>query len=80
MDYVIRDIPEDLDKAPRDKATAEGKTVAVATMDVLRRGLLIGLPTIKHRDLSDLCGASQTDPDMDRALEEFERVDTEQWK
>ena len=80
MEYVIHNIPDDLDKALRAKANAEGKSVAEATVDVLRRGLLLGSPTIKYRDLSDLCGASPRDPDMDRALEEFERIDAEQWK
>lgn len=80
MECVIGDIPDDLDKALRAKACAEGKSIAQAAVDALRQGLSLASPVVRKRDLSDLCGASEVDPAIDRALEEFERVDAEQWK
>lgn len=80
MQYTIRDIPEDVDKAIRDKAASEGKSMNQVAVDVLRRGLCLNAPFQKKRDLSDIFGKSEPDPEFDKAIAECRQIDWEDWK
>jgi hypothetical protein len=77
MQYTIRQIPVDLDKAARARAKAEGKSLNQTVVESLRRDL--GLPdqSQKRRDLSDLVG-SMSDEDariIEQSVAEHDRAD-----
>jgi plasmid stability protein len=80
MQYTIRDIPEDVDKALRAKAKAEGKSLNQTTVEVLTAAVGIGQAKRKYRDLSDLVGSMIRDPEFDRVMEEQDQIDPEIWK
>ena len=80
MQYTVRDIPDDVNKALRDKARAKGKSINRSVVEALRHGLCLDTPMQKKRDLSDFIGKSKPDPDMDKALAEFNQIDWEDWK
>ena len=80
MQYTIRDIPDDVDKVIRAKARAEGKSISQTVVDALRLGLRLDAPLKKKRDLGDVFGKSEPDPEMDKALAECRQIDWEEWK
>jgi plasmid stability protein len=80
MQYTIRDIPDDVNKALRAKAQAEGKSINQTVVDVLRQGLCLENPLQKKRDLSDIAGTWIEDREFNKAMEDFERIDPEEWK
>jgi plasmid stability protein len=80
MQYTIRDIPEDVDKALRAKAKAEGKSLNQTVVEVLSDGLGIRQAKRKYRDLSGIVGSLARDPEFDRIMEEQDRIDPEMWR
>lgn len=80
MQYTIRDIPEEVDKALRAKAKAEGKSLNQTAVEVFTSALGVGQTKRKYRDLSDLVGSWVDDPEFDRAMEEQDRVEPELWR
>jgi plasmid stability protein len=80
MQYTIRDIPDEVDKALRAKAKAEGKSLNQTTVEVLTAAVGIGQAKRKYRDLSGIVGSLIRDPEFDRVMEEQERIDPEVWR
>ena len=80
MQYTIRDIPKEVDKALRAKAKAEGKSLNQTTVEVLTGALGIHQAKRKYRDLSHFVGSWVDDPEFDRVMEEQDRVEPEMWK
>ena len=80
MQYTIRDIPKEVDKALRAKAKAEGKSLNQTTVEVLAAAVGIGQANRKYRDLSDIVGSMIRDPEFDRVMEEQDQIDPELWK
>ena len=81
MTLVLRDIPEEVEKALRAKAEAEGKTTEQVAIEALRTVAASdsGTPT-KKRDLSDLAGTWKEDPEFDQIMREQDQIDPEIWK
>lgn len=77
MTLVLRDIPEDVERALRTKAQAEGKTPEQVAVEALRAVAASGA---KKRDLSDLAGTWKEDPEFDRIMREQDQIDPELWK
>lgn len=77
MTLILRDIPEDVERALHVKAQAEGKSVEQVAVEMLRSVLVSGA---KKRDLSDLAGTWVKDPVFDQIRREHERIDPELWK
>ncbi len=75
MQYTIRDIPEDVDKALRARARSEGKSLNQTVVNALRLGLRLDNLSPKKRDLSDVFGKSKPDPRLDKALAECRQID-----
>ena len=65
MKYTIRNIPDALDAAMRERAMAEGKTLDQVVREALARAA--GPP---RRDLSDLVGSWREDAEFDQAVAE----------
>jgi hypothetical protein len=84
MTYKLDDIPDDLDRALRERAAAEHKSLNATIIDVLSRGLGVqAFPPAEPSedpDLSDVAGTWEEDPEFDAILEEQNRIDPEMWK
>ena len=84
MTYTLDNIPEHLDRALRKRAAAEHKSLDATIIDLLARGVGVepSQPSapVKHRDLSDIAGTWEEDPEFDAILEEQNRIDPEMWK
>lgn len=80
MQYTIRGIPDAVDHAIRERAKAEGKSLNEVVIEALRRALgLAALAPVTARDLSDLAGSWESDPEVDRVLREQRTIDEDKW-
>ncbi len=80
MQYTIRAVPDAIDRAIRQRARREARSLNAVVIDALAHGLTLDAAPVRHTDLDPLIGTWQDDPDFDRAVAEFERVDDESWK
>ena len=80
MQYTIRAVPDEIDRALRERARREAKSLNAAAIDALARGLDLDAAPARHTDLDHLVGTWQEDPEFDRVVAEFERVDDDSWK
>ena len=79
MQYTIRNVPPELDRAIKARAKRLGKSVNQVALDLLARGC--EQPT-RHRSLRRMPGAwtPKEAADFDRFLAEHRRIDEELWK
>lgn len=80
MQYTLRNIPETLDAALRERARATGKSLNEVAVEALGRALGFTQETLRHRDLGDLAGTWRNDPSFDRAIVDQHAIDDELWK
>ena len=82
MQYTIRQIPKQLDKALRAKAKAEKKSLNQVAIDALKCGLGLCGETAPKRDLSFLVGSmdDETLRAIQQVREESERIWPEDWR
>jgi len=80
MQYTIRNVPDHVDAALRDKAREQGKSLNEVAVEALARGFGLGQAQIRQRDLSDIAGSSKKDPAFDRAIAAQDTVDEEMWQ
>ena len=77
--YTIRNIPDILDRALRDRARRRGTSLNQAAIDALRRGLGITEDRVEYDDLDDLIGTWKDDGAFDRAIADQDTTDPDLW-
>ena len=80
MQYTIRNIPQQLDSALRERARAEKKSLNEVVIQSLARALGFSKKSVRFRDLGDLAGTWQEDPEFERAIADQHRIDDELWQ
>lgn len=80
MQYTIRAVSEALDRAVRNRARTERKSINAVVVEALARGLELEAQPVEHEDLDHLIGTWQEDPGFDRAIADFERIDPDVWQ
>jgi hypothetical protein len=81
MQYTLRHIPPDLDRALRKVARQQRKSLNQVAVDALRRGSGANEEKpMKRRDLADIAGTWKCDPEIDKALADQRRLDPEMWE
>lgn len=81
IQYTIRGIPDELDKALRVKSQQTEKSLNQMLIDVLRRGAgLHEEGAVEYHDLDDLAGTWVADPIFDSVVKDMDHVDEELWK
>lgn len=76
MQCTLREIPATLDSELRQRAKAEGKSLNIVAIEALIRGD----SPICLRDLSDVVGTWQEDPEFDQAIADQDRIDERLWR
>ena len=71
MQYTIRSVPDATDRAVRQRAKDEAKSLNAVVVEALARGLGLDAGPAEHTDLDHLVGTWQEDPDFDRAIADF---------
>lgn len=81
MQYTLRNLPAGLDRAIRDRARTENKSLNEVAIEALLRAFgLQGEPLPPQRDLSTIAGSWEEDPELTAALDEQRRIDPELWQ
>ena len=81
MQYTLRNIPPDLDRALREAASKQRKSLNQVAVEALRRAVGLGQEgSVKRRDLADIVRTWKADPQIDAALEDQRRIDSEMWE
>ena len=79
MQYTIRNVPPELDRALKSRAAREGKSVNVVALEALARSVE---QPVRRRSLRDMPGAwsKREAAAFDRFLAEHREIDEELWK
>lgn len=80
MQYTLREIPPTVDTELRRRAKTEGKSLNTVAIEALTRGAGLGETPLRQRDLGDIAGTWQEDPEFDRAIEEQDQIDERLWR
>jgi hypothetical protein len=80
MQYTLRNIPARVDEALRRKAREENKSLNEVAIDALMRALGIAGQPVKHRELGDIVGTWQEDPELEHALADQRKIEPELWQ
>lgn len=80
MQYTIRAVSEAVDRAVRHRARTERKSINTVVVEALARGLELEAQSVEYADLDHLIGSWQEDPEFDRAVADFERIDADSWQ
>lgn len=80
VQYTVRDVPAHVDRALRQRATDEGKSLNQLLRDTLAKESGGDAVDVLHHDLDALAGTWDDDPEFDRAIAEQDRVDEAMWR
>lgn len=80
MQYTIRNIPPAVDRALRERARREGKSLNAVATEALARGLDLEGQAVRRRDLGAIAGSWVRDREVDRALDEQRTIDPDLWR
>lgn len=80
MQYTLRNVPTELDRALRNRARSEDKSLNQVALDVLMGALGLSAERKPQRDLSFLAGTWVSEPEVEQALEDQRRIDAELWE
>jgi len=80
MQYTLRRIPRDLDKALRQKARKEGRSLNEIAIEALLRGAGINGEAFRNHDLDFAIGTWVEDAEFEKAIGDQRRIDPDMWK
>ncbi|HXG57051.1 MAG TPA: hypothetical protein VNJ03_16860 [Vicinamibacterales bacterium] len=80
MQYTIRGIPAAVDRAIRERARVDGKSLNEAAVDALAEAAGMAGAQRQRRDLGDIAGTWKTDKALESALAAQDRVDEDLWR
>ena len=80
MQYTVRKIPKNLDRALRAKANAEGKSINAVALELWREALGLNGQKKVYHDLDWFFGSGGLEPDVLKAIEEHDVVHPDDWK
>jgi hypothetical protein len=80
MQYTLRKVPPEVDKALRRKARKEGKSLNEIAIEALSRGAGVDALAVKNHDLDFAFGSWVEDPEFDKVLGDQRRIDADLWK
>ena len=80
MQYTLRNVPKELDRALRQRARRESRSLNEVALEAIAQGLGIADTPVVRRKLGDLAGTWQDDPEFDAALAYQHRIDPDLWK
>jgi len=80
MQYTLRDVPSPVDAELRRRARTERKSLNAVAIEALVRGAGLSEAPVRMRDLSDIAGTWQEDPEFDQAVAEQDRIDEQLWR
>lgn len=80
MQYSIRGVPPELDRAIRARAKEKGTSLNEVTLGALADGLGLTGERVVRRDLTGVAGTWRSEAAVERALASQDEVDEALWK
>jgi hypothetical protein len=80
MQYTLRKVPREIDKALRKKAKDEGKSLNQVALEALARGAGVTAEPPKFHDLDFAIGTWVEDPEFDKAILDQDQIEPDMWK
>ena len=80
MQYTLRKIPRAVDKALRERARRQGKSLNEVAIEALAIACGVSEDAVRQRDLTGIAGSWVDDPEFDAAIEDQRRIDDDLWK
>jgi plasmid stability protein len=80
MQYTLRKIPRDVDKALRQKARREGRSLNDIAIEALTRGAGIEGQITKNHELDFAIGTWVEDSEFDKVIADQRQIDPDLWK
>lgn len=79
MQYTLRSVPPAVDRALRERARREGKSLNEVVLEALRRSVDLAGGVVVHRSLADVAGTWVRDRKVTQALEDQRSIDPDLW-
>lgn len=80
MQYTLRNIPKALDRALRQLARRQGRSLNAVAIEALARACGIAEEPVQHRDLTGIAGSWREDPEFDAAIADQHVIDEDAWR
>jgi len=80
MQYTLRKIPHDVDKALQQKARIQGRSLNEVAIEALMRGAGIEWGIEKNHDLDFAIGTWVEDPEFEKSISDQRQIDSDLWK
>ncbi len=80
MQYTLRDVPPNLDRAVRRRARQARKSLNQVLLDALLGAFGLTREPPRQRDLSDVSGTWRDDAKFDEVIREQRRIDPDLWR
>lgn len=78
--YTIRNIPDSVDQALRERARKRGVSLNSAALEAMSRGLGFSESEQVYDDMDDLIGTWKPDQAFENAMAEQDTVDLSEWE
>jgi len=80
MQYSVRGIPPEVDRALRARAKEQGTSLNEVTLQALAEGIGLGRGEVARRDLTGIAGTWRRDAAVEQAIAAQDEVDEALWK
>lgn len=80
VQYTLRNVPRAVDKALRELARRQGRSLNEVAIEALARACGVADEEVRHRDLAGVAGTWVEDPAFDAAIEDQDQIDQALWK
>lgn len=80
MQYTLRNIPQPIDQALRERARREGTSLNQTVLKILRLALGSEGEPMQYRNLDDIVGTWHEDPEFDEIMADQRRIDPDLWE
>lgn len=81
MQYTVRDVPPEVDRALRERVRQEGRSLNTVLREALQRGIGLGPQPVLNQDFDDLAGKWVRDEACEQVLESMrETIDPDLWR
>ena len=80
MQYTLRNVPKEIDRALRERARRENRSLNEVAIEALFVALGLADQPVKYRDVGDIVGTWRDDPVTEGALADQRRIDEHLWR
>jgi len=80
IQYTVRNVPESVDQALRERAHRERKSLNQLTLELLAEAVGDVANGHPRRNLASIAGSWASDADTEQALDDQRRIDPELWR